>query len=281
MTNMSKHSISIITVNYNNYEGLKKTINSVVSQVSADIQFIVIDGGSDDGSLSLLTTYNDHLYYWISEPDKGIYQAMNKGIKVASGDYILFLNSGDVLHQNDVVIQSLALMKDGLDIYYGDIIYDEIHMRNRRSFPRKLNFAFFYNENISHQASFIKRGLFTTIGSYNEENKIVSDWEFFTYAICKCGATYMHLDLIITDYDATGISSNLNNHAQMNLERQESLERYFPEFIDDYKYLSHLRNKKTEQFLYIKSHPLAYKILKACINIILFFLPKFKDHYKL
>jgi len=273
---MSYKTISIVTVNYNNIAGLEKTIKSVLSQSSANIEFIVIDGGSSDGSAELLKKNTNKLNYWVSEPDHGIYHAMNKGIKIATGDYILFLNSGDSLYKNDVITLALELMTEGLDIYYGDIIYDEIQTQKKRSFPDILNFAFFFEQNISHQASFIKKKLFDSMWTYNEEFKIVSDWEFFTYAICKHGASYKHLNLIITNYDATGISSNLDNQYLMNLERQKSLKKHFSEFVDDYIYLSKLRDKKTEQFIHIKSHPVAYKFLKACINVILLFLPKFK-----
>jgi len=273
---MSEQKISIITVNYNNCTGLEKTMSSVFSQSATNIEFIVIDGGSNDGSAKLLTQNTDKITYWISEPDKGIYHAMNKGINIATGDYILFLNSGDWLYSDTVISQSLTAMKEQLDIYYGDIIYDEIHQQSKRVFPDQLNFAFFFEQNISHQASFIKRTLFKTIFPYNENFKIVSDWEFFTYAICKREASYKHLDIIITNYDATGISSNTDNHVLMNAEREASLNNHFPEFIADYNYFKHLRDKKTEQFLYIKQHPLAYKFLKAFINLILLFLPKFK-----
>ncbi|MEH3113314.1 glycosyltransferase family 2 protein [Pedobacter terrae] len=273
---MSEQKISIITVNYNNRTGLEKTMSSVFSQSATNIEFIVIDGGSNDGSVKLLNQNADKITYWISESDRGIYHAMNKGIKIATGDYILFLNSGDWLHSDTVIAQSLTSMNEQLDIYYGDIIYDEIHQQNKRAFPDQLNFAFFFEQNISHQASFIKKSLFKTIFLYNENFKIVSDWEFFTYAICKREASYKHLDIIITNYDATGISSNTDNHLLMNSERETSLNIHFPEFIADYNYFKQLRDKKTEQFLYIKQYPIAYKCLKAIINLILLFLPKFK-----
>ncbi len=88
--------LSIITVNLNNKDGLQKTIDSVISQTFKDFEWIVIDGGSTDGSKELIEKYSDYISYWVSEPDKGIYNAMNKGIKVAKGDYLEFLNSGDI-----------------------------------------------------------------------------------------------------------------------------------------------------------------------------------------
>ena len=94
---------SIITVNYNNKEGLRKTIESVISQTFRDFEYIVIDGGSSDGSAELLKEYSDKITYWVSEPDKGIYNGMNKGIAKATGDYLNFMNSGDCFYDQQVL----------------------------------------------------------------------------------------------------------------------------------------------------------------------------------
>jgi len=273
---MSGKKISIITVNYNDKAGLKKTIASVISQSYKNIEFIVIDGNSTDGSKEILAEFAHYFTYWVSEPDKGIYNAMNKGIKIATGDYLLFLNSGDSLYEDSTLENVNIAMNEGLDIYYGDIIYDEIHDQSKRTFPDQLTFAFFFERNISHQASFIKRSLFHTVFLYNEDFKIVSDWEFFIYAICKREVSYKHLDQVITNYDVTGVSSNIDNHPMMYLEREASLNKYFPEFIADYNYLKTVKLKKVEQLLYIKQYPIAFKILKGFMNLILLFLPKFK-----
>lgn len=95
--------LSIITVKLNNRDGLKRTIDSVVSQTFTDYEWIVIDGGSTDGSRELIEQYQDHFAYWCSEPDKGIYNAMNKGIAHAKGEWLQFLNSGDVLYSNNTL----------------------------------------------------------------------------------------------------------------------------------------------------------------------------------
>ena len=94
------NKLSIITINYNNLEGLKRTVESVINQTSKEFEYIVIDGGSNDGSGAYIESKSEHIDYWVSEPDKGIYNAMNKGIAKASGEYLLFLNSGDHLFSN-------------------------------------------------------------------------------------------------------------------------------------------------------------------------------------
>jgi len=270
---MNAKKISIITVSYNNFAGLQKTIKSVINQEFSDYEFIIIDGNSTDGSKELLEEYEDKLTYWVSEPDNGIYHAMNKGISMARGQYVLFLNSGDSLHDNQVLSTVTDKINGSYGIYYGDIIYEETDKSSKRSFPEQLTFQFFVEHNISHQASFIKRSLFDEIFLYNEEFKIVSDWEFFTYAICKENVSYKHLDLIITDYDATGISSDVKNHAEMHRERNFSLRKYFPAFVDDYQQISQIKEKRVQQFFIIKENPVLWKIQKLFMDILVLFLP--------
>ena len=266
--------ISIITVNFNNKAGLQKTISSVINQVFKPIEFILIDGDSTDGSKELLQDNQNHFTYWTSEPDHGIYHAMNKGIKIATGDYLLFLNSGDCL-ADEQVLEKISRKIDGTyDIYYGDIIFERIKKSTKVIFPEKLTFNFFVTDNLSHQATFIKKMLFDKFFYYNENFKIASDWEFMIYAICKRNVSYQHLDLLVTVYDGTGLSSNSDNYKMLYEERSISMNKYFPAFITDYEQLSELENKRIKQVLELKKHPLAWKILKACIKAIFLFRPK-------
>ena len=110
--------LSIITINFNNCEGLQKTIESVVSQSFKDFEWIVIDGGSTDGSRELLEQYADHITYWVSELDKGVYNAMNKGIKVAKGEYVNFMNSGDV-YASASILEDVFSTSHTADVLYG------------------------------------------------------------------------------------------------------------------------------------------------------------------
>ena len=109
------NKISIITVNYNDREGLKKTIESVINQTWQDFEFIIIDGGSTDGSREVIEQYKDKIDYWISEPDKGIYNAMNKGIKAASGEFLLFLNSGDRLIDKNITEKVISKLESNIE----------------------------------------------------------------------------------------------------------------------------------------------------------------------
>lgn len=269
------NKISVVTINYNNKIGLQKTINSVLSQTSKGSEFIIIDGGSNDGGETIIEEYKHQLAYYVSEPDNGVYNAMNKGIRAAQGDFVLFLNSGDLFYDNFVLERIEKHLDNTHRIYYGDVIYQEEQTQVPRTFPDKLTFEFFLKDNINHQACFIDKNLFYEIFFYNEDYKIVSDWEFLVYAICNRNIPYKHIPQLISTYDTTGMSSDLENRDTMNEDKNKTIQKYFPLFVDNYNDLQKLRNKKAEQFLFIKHHPIAYKVLKACINTILLFLPKF------
>lgn len=176
---MSMIKLSIITVNYNNCSGLHKTLVSVQKQTARDsFEFIIVDGKSTDGSLELINEYDTLLIdKWISESDNGIYEAMNKGISIAEGEYLLFLNSGDWLY-NDFVIES-CLPYFKADIVYGNAWFKKGKREWVEKYPSKLSFYFFYQYTLNHQSTFIKASLFNDYGMYREDLKINSDWEFF------------------------------------------------------------------------------------------------------
>lgn len=271
--------ISVITINYNEKEGLRKTIQSVVGQTYADIEYIVIDGGSTDGSKELIETHQDKIHYWISEPDSGIYNAMNKGIRAATGDYLLFMNSGDCFLEPDTVSKAEKLMVDDYGIYYGDLIYFNKRKKKYEDwvFPNKLSLGFFIENSLPHQGSFIKRSLFESISMYNENLKIASDWEFFIVAICIEKVSYKHIGIVISEYDFTGISSDPKNYQLVASEKKITFDKYFSMMIDDYKIIKLLDSKRFRNIIYIKQFRIAWKLLKGFSNFLLLFLPR-QDH---
>ncbi|MEJ7557200.1 MAG: glycosyltransferase family 2 protein [Pedobacter sp.] len=267
------NKFSIVTVNYNDKKGLEKTVQSVINQSFGDYEFLIIDGGSNDGSQEVLIKYADRIKY-ISEADNGIYHAMNKGIKMATGAYILFLNSGDTLNDNNVLQQVNYEIDGSKDLYFGDILFQERTKTRKITSPDVLTFNFFFTENLPHQASFIKKELFTSIFYYNEEFKIVSDWEFLIYSVCKANITYKHLPIIVSLYDGTGLSSDPNNYVMMYAERDVVLQKHFPAFLSDYAKISLFKQRRVKQFLRIKERPLGWEILKVFMKILLLFIPK-------
>lgn len=234
--------LSIITINYNNASGLEKTFSSVFSQTIQGYEYIVIDGGSNDGSVEVILNSSSNLTYWVSEADNGIYNAMNKGISKATGEYILFLNSGDIFFDN-FTLANLCSFKPQADIVFGDLVVVEEDKQWIKKYPNKLSFKFFFRDTLPHPSSFIKKELFERFGYYNENNKIVSDWEFFVVVISKYNSSYQHIDLPISKFRTDGISSNISNHALLLQEKRAVLERNFPSFIDDYEELFTLNQK--------------------------------------
>lgn len=271
---MSK--ISVITVNYNDKIGLNKTIESVISQTWQDFEFIVIDGGSTDGGTQVIEQFKERIDYWVSEPDKGVYSAMNKGIKAAQSEFLIFMNSGDTFYNEKVLEEIESQLTDEYDIYYGDYYRIKSNSIRKKTFPEKLSFSFFYSGTLSHQSSFIRRNLFHTIFLYNEEYKIASDWEFFIYAICHQNVPYKYLKTIVSNFDFTGISSIAKYKHVSDDERRKTLEKYFPLFINDYILVSELNSKRLQQIFHIQIFPIAWKSVKGFLNIVMFFLPKLK-----
>ncbi|MDR3260119.1 MAG: glycosyltransferase [Fusobacteriaceae bacterium] len=234
--------LSIITVNLNNREGLQKTIDSVVSQTFTDYEYIIIDGGSTDGSVDIIKQYEDKITYWVSEQDKGIYNAMNKGIMQAKGEYCLFLNSGDWLY-NDNILNDLFSLDFNEDIIYGNEIdiYPDGTLKEVK-FNRKISFGFLFINYLPHQASFFKRILFDKVGFYSENYKYNSDQEFYFKAIFKYECSFIHIDIYITYYDRSGISSNKENHDELMRERDTVVKQIFPLLYDDYIELRNFKN---------------------------------------
>lgn len=263
--------ISIITVNYNNRKGLEKTIQSILSQTQRDYEFIIIDGGSTDGSKELIESYSEKLDYWVSEPDAGIYNAMNKGIKVAKGDFLIFMNSGDSFYEDTVLEKVNPLLVDEFDIYYGDNYKVKPNSKRKKTYPEKLSFSFFYTNCINHQATFIRKQLFFDYFMYNEKFKIVSDWEFFIYVICVENRPYKYLKMTINNYDFTGISSVKENRIIAKLEKEVVLNNYFPHFIQDYKLVNEIKSKRIQQILYIKNFKIPWKLFRGIVNFLAIF----------
>lgn len=216
--------LSIITINYNNKAGLQKTIDSVICQTWKDYEWIIIDGGSTDGSKELIEQYQQHFSYWCSEPDNGVYNAMNKGIDKAQGEYLLFLNSGDVLY-DEHVLQKVDDMHLDADIISGQVERMDNHQL-LRTYDKSI-FMQLFNDTLNHQGAFIKRALFDSL-KYDENLKIVSDWKFWLETIIWRNASLEIVDLLVAKQDVTGISSDINYIDLQNREIQEVLDAFFP-----------------------------------------------------
>ena len=223
--------LSIITVNYNDSTGLERTIKSVISQTFQDYEFIIIDGGSSDNSLDVIKHYEEHINFWISEPDGGIYQGMNKGLRQAKGEYVNFMNSGDSYHSHDV-LSSIFSIETNADIITG------AHAGSPHPNVGKGGVTMYdlYTGAIDHQASFVKREV-ALQHPYDEKYRIVSDWKFFIEALVYDNCSFLYTDTIVVDVDINGISNT--NHNLNNKERCSVLDELLPQrIIDDYHFFS-------------------------------------------
>lgn len=217
--------LSIITINLNNREGLKKTIESVFAQTFKDFEYIVIDGGSTDGSRELIEQNADRFAYWVREPDSGIYNAMNKGIVKAKGEYVLMLNSGDWL-ANENVLESMVPHLDGTDIVQGNLLIsqDGEWLKISGYGRSDLTFRDAYNGVFLHQASFIRKALHDQYGLYDETWRIAGDTAFFLKTLGFGDATFKYVDVTVSYAEPWGLSSNTTPYWKRI--HQEEDERY-------------------------------------------------------
>lgn len=233
------HTLSVISINLNDHKGLDKTIQSIVAQTFADLEFIIIDGASKDQSVELIKSHTNKITYWISEPDTGIYNAMNKGIRQAKGKYCLFLNSGDWLADENVLSRVFEHQQDA-DIISGDIAFYETDKNAAKWLvpsPDVLTAKTLFNGTLPHQATFIKRELFEKYGLYDENLKIAADWQFFLETLLEHHVTYRHYPGLVAYFNMDGISCRTETQDLPKREKRAILETKYPRFIADYDLL--------------------------------------------
>ena len=267
--------VSIVTINFNNVEGLKKTLASVATQTYRDIEHVIVDAASTDGSVDIIKEYAEKADYpvsWISEKDKGVYAGMNKGIEIvlghrvvnalnrselvedknigikrATGEYIQILNSGDILAAPDVTTLNLQHSTENeVPILYGNMLksYDGKTIINRDTCGYGMytpeSFLYFYNGTLNHDCAYIRRDLFDKYGLYNEEMKICSDWEWYVKAIALGGEKAVYTNIDVTIFDMNGVSESHGRNADLiKKERREYLEKILPtSVLHDYDQFS-------------------------------------------
>lgn len=238
--------ISIITVNYNDAEGLERTLESVRTQTFQDFEHIVIDGGSTDSSLEVIRRHGSRLAYWCSEPDGGVYQGMNKGASHARGQYLLFLNAGDTL-ANPRVLQWAAPQLNGEDIVYGNLeVLPEPSATAPTSpppgnsprsassslkpyiklYPDQPTLRFLLEDSLPHPSTFIRRAIFGD--GYDTRFRIVADWHFWLRRILFDNCTTLHLRHTVSSFQLGGLSSN---YEATQADRRAAYSSLFPPMI--------------------------------------------------
>ena len=247
--------LSIITINYNNAEGLRRTLASVASQTYRDIEHIIVDAASTDGSVDVISEYVNKVesgasrvksVIWSSEPDRGIYDGMNKGIRKATGDYVWILNAGDCAASADVVQRII----DALDVCNAPILLGNIVRvcpENKRQYsplpvdrksaslplPMDISMLTFYRGTVPQDAAFVRRDLFEKYGYFDDSLKICADWKLYLNMIALDGVVPMYVNIDVVLFDMTGVS-NANNELRLT-ERRAYLEQVLPaSVIKDY-----------------------------------------------
>ena len=234
---------SIITICYNEKD-IEQTCESIINQSHKDIEWIVMDGGSEQETLDILNKYKDDISVFISEKDNGVYNAMNKGLDYVTGDYVIFLNGGDYFCDNNVLqnVSSRIEKSKFLDFYYGDV--KEISIDKKSSEIKKHNHLNlknaqqFYYHNINHQVIFYKKSLLDKVGKYNEDFKIFADWDLNIRCFYKRNTKYKYLPIVVSCYQLGGLSSK---NADLRTEEKR---------IIDGMYYKNIVFHKVHSFLY-------------------------------
>ena len=222
----SRPLVSVITVVYNDANGLERTIQSIQSQTYSNIEHVIIDGASTDGTTDIIKKYQNGIAYWISEPDKGLYDAMNKGLRASSGDYVWFMNAGDLIHTDDTCTQIFAGARALADIYYGDTMivdgnYQELGLRRLRP-PENLTWkSFMKGMLVCHQAILVKKSL---ADEYDKRYSHSADFDWVIKALKKASIV-KNTNIIIASF-LDGGHSKQNIRSSLK-ERFHSMSRHY------------------------------------------------------
>lgn len=293
--------LSIITINRNNAAGLEKTLMSVASQTCKDFEHIIIDGASTDNSVKVIKQYVEstnkstsgfmsgvegsvthHQIKWISEPDKGIYNAMNKGIRMASGDYTQILNSGDCLASATTIEQMLCELEknDYPDFLYGNMTKvwpDGRKFKGGGGKTKTFTFFDFYSGMLDHDGALVRKELYDRFGFYDENLKICSDWKWMLNVVPLGGVQPVYVDVDSILFDMSGVSeSEGRNKGVIAREKRMVLEKTLnPSILADYdNYGGDISMMKR-----IHRHSWAFKLVYV-LERILFKLEKRELHKK-
>lgn len=233
---MEHPKISIITVCYNAVSCLEETILSVINQSYDNIEYIIIDGKSTDGSVELIKKYSERISYWVSEPDKGIFNAMNKGLQAATGEWINFMNAGDVYVSSTVISDIFNKCELSLyDVLYGDTMSDKGKLKLKPFFNASLRKFLPVPMGIVHQSIFVKTKLARTVG-FNEEFSVSADYNMMM-TIYRNGGIFKYIEIPVALFDTNGYS--FNNMKKQLIEESVICEKttIFHKFVNNIKYL--------------------------------------------
>ncbi len=244
--------LTIITINFNHQQGLQRTIDSIIGQTFTDYEWIVVDGGSTDGSKQLLEQYKDRFAWWCSESDKGVYNAMNKGLAHATGEYVNFMNSGDMFSSPNILSDLFSRA------YSSDIIYGIMTIKSTTGTPMgvgclKNNIQWYdlFLDNIGHQAEFSKRYLYD-LKMFDESYSLLADWDWNAYMVAVQRVSVKYVSKVVAVYEFGGMSERLKGLADKEL--QIIRQKYYPSLnranIMEYKSLYSVKSCSVTKNIY-------------------------------
>lgn len=228
---MNSPRISVVTVCYNAADAIEKTILSVVHQIYQNIEYIVVDGGSKDGTVDIISKYRDRIAYFVSERDHGIYDAMNKAIQVATGDWINFMNAGDLFATDHIIDKIFGQEADyaGQDVIYGDTLFN--YSGTPITYKAKPLSTLDYRMAFCHQSSYVRTALMKASG-FDLRYRFVADYAFF-YHLYSTGHSFYYFPMVMTIYSLEGGYTYSNVLKMMREEHLISQKR-------DLKWFGHL-----------------------------------------
>ena len=229
---MNSPKISIITVCFNAEKTIRRTIESVVNQSYKNIEYIMVDGQSEDDTVSIIKGFENHISKLVSEKDKGIYDAMNKGIDLATGTYLLFLNADDYLISETAVENIVNQINQHADkeIYYGNlVVYDHTSGRGKIWQPDEVSGKLLFNSTLPHPATLYRRSVFEKLGKFDATYKIAADYEFYVRAYAK-SAKFQKINMLIAVFSANGVSCSEKYKELTKVERSRTITTHFSSF---------------------------------------------------
>lgn len=252
--------ISVVTINFNHKEGLEKTIKSTVSQSYENLEYIVIDGASSDGSKEVIENYADSIVYWVSEPDGGIYDAMNKGALAATGEWINFMNSGDIFASNEVIRLIGKQISEEIDLIYGHAV--GIQENEERIFRKAGNPADIWKSGqLRHNALFARTALVQAHPfSTDAQMKVVADFDFM-YKMFALNKQYKTVDKTVMEFEIDGVSSQRSRIQEIydvfKVHARHKALRPIPYGFHIWKFFRFIKNRSKNLILRILARPVS------------------------
>ena len=261
--------ITVVTVCYNAESEIENTIQSVISQTYDNIEYIIVDGASKDGTMQVIEKYKDKISKIVTEPDKGIYDAMNKGIRLATGQWINFMNAGDIFSSNDIVSLLVNEISENCRIIRGAILrqYPTFSVKSVGITKQKPGLMDMIDNTFHHQACLIQRSLFEQYGYYSLDYKLCSDWLFFFECTVKYNVPSKFVNIIVAVFAMDGVSSQ--NSIKYCNERNNCLKKEYGdelfEIIQELRIYRRLKFAKLFFMLYAKIEVLIPQKLRFTI----------------